>query len=452
MKGQKNAGVNWLECIDENEELQFAISKNGGLIGAHLTTDTVSELTDHEGHSILLGPESLYIGPVRVSVRDSKVRFEILNTIPLVLQAEPYNINSTHLSGRDPEDLSARQWLVLARQQSGDSTIKARDIYTSSSEWSSVGQDYASTLSADAQGQLNDLDGDIVQLQTDVATLQSSGGGTDLQITNTAGSASVLISANTDVLQATTSIQLRAESSSNTSDREYSITTDANNNDDLIITCFTNQHQLKEGWRFNPAGHVSFSGSATNPITNLTIAQFQVKGDALFRDTLKVAKVCTFEDDVNIGVAGGTKSLTLNGNPITASPAPTIILHSDSSSPSASGNTYVLSAAREIRIVCGGLGGGSATQTHSFELPSNPLLGDQIQCVNRANGIAFSVESNSGHYISDGGYPTNQTNKSISINKWTSPPGLFTVITLMENPDGQGGTARTWVSSHGTVS
>jgi hypothetical protein len=257
------------------------------------------------------------------------------------------------------------------------------------------------------------------------------------------------VEANTDVLEATVKIKLRAESSSNTDDREYTIGTDPAHGDDLIITCDTAANGLKEGWRFNGAGHVAFSGSATNPITNLNTAQFQVKGSSLFRDTLKVAKVCTFEDDVNIGVAGGSKMLTLNGSAIAP---PTKILHSGSSSASASGNYVQLANAPDTRIVCGGLGSNSGTQSHRFYLPTNPTEGDQIQVTNRANAVYLRISSGSAQFISDGSTRVSATNKWILIQKYSTPPDYFTCITAMESLAADNVTIETtWVTSHGII-
>ena len=275
-------------------------------------------------------------------------------------------------------------------------------------------------------------------------------GGSSLELVSTTGDAFLKVESNTDIGGAKSTIELRAESATATLDRFYRIETDPTQGDDLIITCETNQNGVLEGWRFNPGGHVAFA-CGLPPITNLNYAQFQVKGTAYFRDTFKVLKASTFLDNVDIGTVAVPKVLKVNGVAVEPSVSPTIILHSGSGAPSAGGNTFSLTAARDTRIVCGGLGGGSGTQTHRFDLPSSAsLLGDRIEVVNRANGVDVYTSVNT-HYISDGATRTQATNKRIHIDKYTSPPGTYMVITLMENPDGQGGTARTWVTSHGAV-
>jgi hypothetical protein len=446
----KDAGVNVFEVYHGVNNLVFAIHPDGSLFQSHLTETNESNIHDNEGHSSVHGGSSVFVGNMRISYVNGLPRFEYIDSIPAVLAAAPYNIVAGQLS-KAASLYTVRDWLVLARNTASDYKIRARDVFTDASDWSPLGVDFAKSLTEDPQAFIDQASTDIAQNQTDITTLQNASGGSSLEIENTSGSATLSITANTDVAAATTSITLRAESSSNTEDREYVLGTDVSNNDDLVITCETAANGLREGFRFNPSGHVAFSGSSANPLTNLNAAQFQVKGSAYFRDTLKVLNGSTFLDNISVGTAASPKTITLNGSLLGG--GPTSILHSGSSSASASGNTVDLIAARDIRIVCGGLGGDSGTQSHRFKLPTNPVLGDRIVCVNRANAVYLSISNSaSDQFISDGSTRTSATNKSVLIQKYSTPPDFFTTITCCESLAADNVTIeKTWVTSHGIV-
>lgn len=173
IEGEKNASANYFEIKNELNELLFAITKAGHLLGNHLLEDLLSELNDQEAHSMLLGPSSLYLGPIKISFLNDTLTFEKLSTIPTVLATAPYNITTADLGGRDPDELSARQYLVLARNKVSDTTLKARDIFTNAGEWQTVGITYANTLTSDAQGQINTINTWLNAADTDIDTLQA---------------------------------------------------------------------------------------------------------------------------------------------------------------------------------------------------------------------------------------------------------------------------------------
>jgi hypothetical protein len=276
----------------------------------------------------------------------------------------------------------------------------------------------------------------------------SGGGGSSLELLNNSGNAFLKVETNTDVANATTSIILRAESSNSTSDRQYDLTTDASSNDDFVLLCTTNQNGTLEGFRFNPGGRVTFAGG-NNPITSFSAADFQVRGSAWFRNVMRITGVTTLEDNLVVGTAGAPRTLTLNGNEIST---PVKILHSGSSAPSAGGNYTTLSAARDTRIVVGGLGGNSGTQSHRFYLPTTTVEGDQIQVVNRANAVYLRIANGSSQFISDGSTRVSATNKYILIQKYSTPPDYFTTITAMESLAADNVTIETtWVTSHGVI-
>ena len=166
IEGLKDAGVNYIEIRDDNNVLLFAVDRNGHFVGPHLLDDLSENLPDSEVNEAYLGDTSLYIGPVRLSFDDGKIKFSHLTTIPQVLAAAPFNITSADLSGRDPDELSARQWLALARNKVSDHTIRGKDVFTVESEWTDMAINFASTLTSDCQTQLEAIKTDITELDT----------------------------------------------------------------------------------------------------------------------------------------------------------------------------------------------------------------------------------------------------------------------------------------------
>ena len=134
---------------------------------------------------------------------------------------------------------------------------------------------------------------------TSTSDPQGGGGGSSnpLNIHSTTGSATLSLEANTDVANAKTTIQLKAESATATEDRTYTLATDPGNSDHFVIQCDTNQQGQKEGWRFSPDGRVSFA-CGLQSITNHNSAGFQVRGSSWLRDTLRVSGAVTAEDGI----------------------------------------------------------------------------------------------------------------------------------------------------------
>ena len=180
--GEKNADVDYFQILNETDEIVFAIDKGGNVRhGGHLI-DTVGELPDTEGHSGVFESTSLYIGPVRLSYDQASgiLKQQVLNRIPLALQNVPYSVTNADLSGRGYADLSARQWVVLARNKIDDPSVKARDIFTSAADWDDHNVHHAQNLTSDAQTQFGEIATDITDLETlttninaDVTTLET---------------------------------------------------------------------------------------------------------------------------------------------------------------------------------------------------------------------------------------------------------------------------------------
>jgi hypothetical protein len=303
--------------------------------------------------------------------------------------------------------------------------------------------DFAKSLTEDPQAFIDQASTDIAQNQTDITTLQNASGGTSLEIQNTTGSATLSITANTDIAAATTSIILRAESSSNTEDREYVLGTDVNNNDDLVITCETATNGLREGFRFNPAGHVAFSGSSANPLTNLNAAQFQVKGSAYFRDTLKVLNGSTFLDNISVGTAASPKTITLNGNQITASPAAPTFHHWVNFNKPATG--YQLGSGSHIISV----GDGRASEksvTYYITLPTSPQISDyiEIRCLAQ---IHLQLHTENTNVLYTAVFDSISNHKSITYSCFNGDG--HGIITYVQHP--QSTTEFSWVSTTGAL-
>ena len=168
MKGQKTSGVDYLQIRDENDVVLFAVKDDGMIHGNHLLQDIAANIQDIESNSLLIEPHSLYIGPIRVSYDNGKLVQKHITTIPIALQGSPYNVTNSDLGGRQPTDLSCRQWVVLGRIKSGDSTIRAQDIFPSAneSEWTELGNHHANDLTSGAQAQIDVSKQDIVDLET----------------------------------------------------------------------------------------------------------------------------------------------------------------------------------------------------------------------------------------------------------------------------------------------
>ena len=182
--GEKDNGIDYLQIIDENDIVLYSIDKTGKVRPPHHLIDTaLSSVADLEAHSGVFEAASIYVGPVRISYDKTTgdLKQQVLNRIPTTLQSAPYNISSADLGGRSYGDLSARQWIVLARQKSGDNSVQARDIFTNAADWSSHNVHHAKNLTSDAQVQLDDIKTDVADLETlttnmntDVTTAESN--------------------------------------------------------------------------------------------------------------------------------------------------------------------------------------------------------------------------------------------------------------------------------------
>ena len=167
--GDKNAGVDYFQIIDSNDDVVYSIDRNGKVQPSHHLLDTVlSDVPDLEGHSGVFESESIYVGPVKISYDKTSgiLKQQVLNRIPLVLQSAPYSITNADLGGRSYSDLSARQWVVLARTKSNDPSVQVRDILTTAADWDDHYVHHAMNLTSDAQSQLDAITTDITDLET----------------------------------------------------------------------------------------------------------------------------------------------------------------------------------------------------------------------------------------------------------------------------------------------
>ena len=437
----KDAGVNVLEVFHGVGNLVFAIHPDGSLFQAHLTETNEANIHDNEGHSSVHGGSSVFVGNMRISYVNGQERFEYINAIPAVLAAPPYNIVTGQLS-KAASLYSVRDWLVLARNTVSDYTIKARNIFTDPTDWAPLGIDFAKSLTEDPQAFIDQASTDIAQAQTDITTLQNASGGTNLEILNTTGSAFIKITTNTDVADASAGLILRAEASSVTSDREYSLITDPSEGDQLILTCDTATNGLKQGFAFSPAGHVGFAcgGNAMD----LNQSPFQVRRGAWFRDTLKVSKACTFLESVDIGVAGDSKQLTLNGVQITASPAPTFHNWINFNKPATG---YQLGAGSHIVHVGDGRAGEKSV-TYYITLPasSTAVVGDYIEVRCMAQ-IHLQLETENTSVLYAAVFDSISNNKSITYSCFNGDShGIITYVQHQQST-----SQYSWVSTTGAL-
>jgi len=272
----------------------------------------------------------------------------------------------------------------------------------------------------------------------------NASGGSSLSLVNTSGSASLLVESNTDVAGATSSIEIRAESASATQDRKYRIETDEDEGDDLIITCETAANSIQESLRINPAGRISFACGG-NPITNLNVSAFQVRLDAWFRDTLKVGGVCTFDESVNIGVAGDSKQLTLNGVQITASPAVPTFHHWVNFNKPATG--YQLGSGSHIVNIGDGAAAEKSVTYYLTLPPSNTaVVGDyvEVRCLAQ---IHLQLETENTNILYAAVFDQMSNSKSITYSVFNDE--FFGKITYVQHP--QSTSQFSWVSTTGAL-
>jgi hypothetical protein len=194
--------------------------------------------------------------------------------------------------------------------------------------------------------------------------------------------------------------------------------------------------------RFNPGGHIAFA-CGLPPITNLNISQFQVKGTAWFRDTLKVSKACTFLESVDIGVAGDSKQLTLNGVQITASPAAPTFHHWVNFNKPATG--YQLGSGSHIISV----GDGRASEksvTYYITLPTSPQISDyiEIRCLAQ---IHLQLHTENTNVLYTAVFDSISNHKSITYSCFNGDG--HGIITYVQHP--QSTTEFSWVSTTGAL-
>ena len=172
IKGQKDLGQNYFEIVDHNDNIIFNVSDDGTYTNHHLI-DGTNNLPDTEGHSLLIEPESVFIGNIRLSVDNGVLKIGKLNRIPIALQNSPYNITAADLGGRTFDELSCRQYVVLARTNQDDIKIRARDVF-SSSDFTELGHHHAESLTSNAQNQIDDLTTLVTNINADQTTIETT--------------------------------------------------------------------------------------------------------------------------------------------------------------------------------------------------------------------------------------------------------------------------------------
>jgi len=381
----KNANQPYIQCSTSNGSPRFSFTDAGGIVSKGMHTSDFSELPDSFVGSSIHNSHSVYIGNSRLSFNDATNKLEIhtlkINTIPLVLQGSPYNFTVGDIDFGTQN--TVQQWMIKARQQ-----------YTPVNHSLRVDEVFP-----------------FANVNTDFNEQVSGGSSNPLEIHNATGSASLSLESNTDVAGATTKITMKAESSVATEDRTYELKTDVNNSDHLIITCTTNQNGTKEGFRFSPAGQVSFAGTGS-PITNMNAADFQVRMDAWFRSTLKTSGLLTC--DLGISIPTG-QTLLLNNvdqlakiasleSQVAALGGGSVLEITAANNPGLQKNNWaVLSDINYINLAAGG--------NISYRVPSAPSNGDKviISFVNDAHNPNFNLGTadKTFNYFSDGLYMAN---------------------------------------------
>ena len=212
--------------------------------------------------SVVASDSSLYVGNIKISydANTHKAVFVKLKKTQIPKFFSDLGYSTQNLpQNYTTSNMSVQRYLALARDLRDDDSLHVSDVFptANSTDW-------------------------------EVETVGGAAPTNLFEIHNLTGSAELSLESNTDVAQTSTKIKMKAESSVATEDRTYELMTDGANGDQFIIQCTTNQNGTKEGWRFAPDGAVSFA-CGQNPITNMNASNFQVRGSAWFRSTLKAS-------------------------------------------------------------------------------------------------------------------------------------------------------------------
>ena len=91
--GTKDAGENYFQIIDAQQEVLFGIDYDGNFIGKHLSD--LAYLKDTHASSGVYSPGSVYIGSSRISNIGGVLRFYTLKaTVPVAMQAAPFSLSA----------------------------------------------------------------------------------------------------------------------------------------------------------------------------------------------------------------------------------------------------------------------------------------------------------------------------------------------------------------------
>ena len=207
--------------------------------------------------------------------------------------------NTTLPSGYNLAAMSVQRYLALARDLEDDDTLHLKEVFpvANAQDWEDAGDLLTGTVPTavtDLSDMTNAGSGQVITLvertaigtlQTDVAALQA-GGGANLLVNNSSGTASITIQSDTDTANASSTLTFFADSNTAAEDRTWTFLTDPAESDGLLLKCVTDSFGTKECMRYNPAGQVAFAAGGS-AITNFNTADFQVRGSAFFRSTLR---------------------------------------------------------------------------------------------------------------------------------------------------------------------
>jgi hypothetical protein len=154
-----------------------------------------------------------------------------------------------------------------------------------------------------------------------------------------------------------------------------------------------------------------------------------------------VGGVCTFDDSITIGAAGGSKTITLNGNLLTASsPSPTFHHWVNHNKPATG---YQLGSGSHIINI----GDGAAAEksvTYYLTLPTSPSVGDFIEIRNLAQ-IHLQLPTENTNVLYAAVFDQMSNSKSITYSVFNDE--FHGIITYVQHP--QTTTQYSWVSTTG---
>jgi hypothetical protein len=156
--------------VDEEGNLIFAIGSDGHVLGNYVLDP--SNAKDSYNSSSVHNSESVYIGPARISYTGGKLRFyNIKNTIPTILQGNPYNVSSipAAVSGSDEK---IHEWMHVARTLASDNTVTVSSVFPAAN----LAADFDEVEYAESDDVYTkaEVDQDVATLETSIAAKQDN--------------------------------------------------------------------------------------------------------------------------------------------------------------------------------------------------------------------------------------------------------------------------------------